>query len=311
MIDALQVIINGLLVGLVYGLVAVSFVVIYRSSRIVNLAQGEILLLGALFIWTFTLGVKLPWGIGVPIALICCVGMALILERALFRPLIGESPFTVFMASIALLILLRGVAQLVWGAETRPFPPILPSGAWSIGPFLVTKRLLIGAVLTVSLVELLHWFFMHTRQGLRLAAVAEDHYTALSLGVSVRQAVAVAWIMGALLSAVGSIVLLSDQIVSLNAAGIGLRALPIALLGRDGIRARRDARRRHHRRGRSAGVGLCRSVHQGRELADSALCDHDRRPVVSSARPLRLESHREAVTRHAAPDRRSLRKLRD
>ena len=65
MIDVLQVIINGLLVGLVYGLVAVSFVVIYRSSRIVNLAQGEILLLGALFIWTFTLGVKLPWGIGV------------------------------------------------------------------------------------------------------------------------------------------------------------------------------------------------------------------------------------------------------
>ena len=62
MIDVLQVIINGLLVGLVYGLVAVSFVVIYRSSRIVNLAQGEILLLGALFIWTFTLGVKLPLG---------------------------------------------------------------------------------------------------------------------------------------------------------------------------------------------------------------------------------------------------------
>ncbi len=231
MIDALQVTINGLLVGLVYGLVAVSFVVIYRSSRIVNLAQGEILLLGALFIWTFTLGVKLPWGIGVPVALVCCVGMALILERALFRPLIGELPFTVFMASIALLILLRGVAQLVWGAETRPFPQILPSGAWSIGPFLVTKRLLIGAVLTASLVELLHWFFMHTRQGLRLAAVAEDHYTALSLGVSVRQAVAVAWIMGAVLSAIGSVVLLSDQIVSLNAAGIGLRALPIALLG--------------------------------------------------------------------------------
>ncbi len=89
-IDALQVVINGLLVGLVYGLVAVSFVVIYRSSRIVNLAQGEILLIGALFIWTFTLGVKLPWGIGVPIALICCVGMALVLERALFRPLIGS-----------------------------------------------------------------------------------------------------------------------------------------------------------------------------------------------------------------------------
>jgi branched-chain amino acid transport system permease protein len=230
-IDAIQVVINGLLVGLVYGLVAVSFVVIYRSSRIVNLAQGEILLIGALFIWTFTLGLKLPWTIGVPAAFVCCVGMALALERTLFRPLIGESPFTVFMASIALVILLRGVAQLLWGAETRAFPRLLPSGAWTIGPFIVTKRLLIGAVLTLVLVELLNWFFMCTRPGLRLAAVAEDHYTALSLGVSVRQAVAVGWIMGAVLSAVGAVVLLSDQIVSLAAAGIGLRALPIALLG--------------------------------------------------------------------------------
>ncbi len=231
MIDAIQVVINGLLVGLVYGLVAVSFVVIYRSSRIVNLAQGEILLIGALLIWTFTLGLKLPWMIGLPAALLCCVAMALVLERALFRPLIGESPFTAFMASIALVILLRGIAQLLWGAETRAFPRLLPSGAWTIGPFIVTKRLLIGAVLTLVLVELLNWFFMHTRQGLRLAAVAEDHYTALSLGVSVRQAVAVAWIMGAVLSAVGAVVLLSDQIVSLAASGIGLRALPIALLG--------------------------------------------------------------------------------
>lgn len=231
MIDFIQVVINGLLVGLVYGLVAVSFVVIYRSSRIVNLAQGEILLIGGLLIWTFVLGAKLPFGLGVPVALVCCLGMALILERAVFRPLIGESPFTVFMASIALLVLLRGVVQLVWGAETRPFPQLLPTGAWTIGPFLVTKRLLIGAVLTVALVEALHFFFMRTRYGLRLAAVAEDHYTALSLGISVRQAVAAAWIMGAVLSAIGAIVLLSDQIVSLAAAGIGLRALPIALLG--------------------------------------------------------------------------------
>lgn len=231
MIDLIQVVINGLLVGLVYGLVAVSFIVIYRSSRIVNLAQGEIVLIGALLIWTFTLGMQLPWAVGVPIALACCVGLAFFLERSIFRPLIGQSPFTVFMASVALLILLRGVAQLVWGAETRPFPAILPSGAWTIGPFIVTKRLLIGAVMTIALVELLHWFFMRTRQGMRLAAVAEDHYTALSMGISVRRAVAVAWIMGAVLGAIGAVVLLSGQIVSLSAASIGLRALPIALLG--------------------------------------------------------------------------------
>jgi branched-chain amino acid transport system permease protein len=231
MVDAIQVLINGLLVGLVYGIVAVSFIVIYRSSRIVNIAQGEIVLVAAFFIWTFTLGVGLSPLIGVPLALIGCVALGFALERLIFRPLIGQPAFTIFMASVALLILLRGLVQLVWGAETRPFPQVLPSGAWQIGPFLVNKRLLIGAVLTIIIVELLHWFFMHIRQGLRLAAVAEDHYTALSLGVSVRKAVAIAWITGALLGAVGAVVLLSGQIVSLSAANIGLRALPVALLG--------------------------------------------------------------------------------
>lgn len=231
MIEAVQVVINGLLVGLVYGIVAVSFIVIYRSSRIVNLAQGEIVVVGAFFIWTFTLAAGFAPAVGVPLALMACVALGFTLERSIFRPLIGQPAFTIFMASVALLILLRGLAQLVWGAETRPFPQLLPSGAWQLGPFLVNKRLLIGAVLTVAAVELLHWFFMRTRQGMRLAAVAEDHYTALSLGISVRKAVAAAWIMGALLGAVGAIILLSGQIVSLSAANIGLRALPVALLG--------------------------------------------------------------------------------
>lgn len=231
MVEAVQVVINGLLVGLVYGIVAVSFIVIYRSSRIVNLAQGEIVVVGAFFIWTFTLAAGFPPTVGIPLALMACVALGFTLERSIFRPLIGQPAFTIFMASVALLILLRGLAQLIWGAETRPFPQLLPSGAWQLGPFLVNKRLLIGAVLTVAAVELLHWFFMRTRYGMRLAAVAEDHYTALSLGISVRKAVAVAWIMGALLGAVGAIVLLSGQIVSLAAANIGLRALPVALLG--------------------------------------------------------------------------------
>lgn len=231
MTEALQVIVNGLLIGLVYGLVAVSFIVIYRSSRIVNLAQGEILIVGAFFIWTFTLGSDLAILIGIPLALAACVGVGFTMERAVFRPLIGQPAFTVFMASVALLILLRGLVQLVWGAETRPFPEILPAGAWQIGPLLVTKRLVIGAVVTIILVELLHWFFMKTRHGLRLATVAEDHYTALSLGISVREAVAFAWILGSLLAAAGAIVLLSGQILSLSAAAIGLRALPVALLG--------------------------------------------------------------------------------
>jgi branched-chain amino acid transport system permease protein len=236
MIKFLQVVIDGALVGLVYGLIAVSFVVIYRASKIVNLAQGEVVVFGALLLVTFTLGaskngVAIPLAGGIALTLIACAIFGLILERLVFRPLIGQPPFAIFMATIALLVLLRGLAQLIWTAETRPFPQILPSGAFHIGPFLVSARLLIGGIITLALAAGLHVFFTRSRRGLRLAAVAEDHNTALSLGVSVRSAIAVAWILGTMVATCGAAVLLSGRVVSLDVASIGFKALPVALLG--------------------------------------------------------------------------------
>ncbi len=231
MIDFIQTMLNGALTGLVYGLVALSFIVVFRASRIVNLAQGELLVLGAFFIWTFVTPLGLPPHLGVVLALAAGVLAGLLLERGVFRPLIGQPAFSVVMASIALMILLRGAIQAVWGAETRSFPAILPVGAYAFGPFLANKALLIGGVGTILIVEGLYRFFMNTREGLRLAAVAEDHYTALSLGVSVRRATALAWILGVSIAALAAVVLLSGRILGLSAAEIGIRALPVALLG--------------------------------------------------------------------------------
>ena len=236
MIRLIQILVEGALVGLVYGLLAVSFVVIYRASRIVNLAQGEVLVFGALFLWTFTfgleaLGYRAPLAVALVATGLACVAFGLVLERFVFRPLISQPAFAIFMASVALLIMLRGIAQLVWTADTRSFPVILPSGAFNVGPLLVNTRMAIGGALTLLVAFGLSYFFTHTRQGLRLAAVAEDHATALSLGVSVRWAIAVAWILGALVATLAAIVLLSGNIVSLESAHIGFKALPVALLG--------------------------------------------------------------------------------
>lgn len=236
MIKLVQVILDGALVGLVYGLVAISFVVIYRASKIINLAQGEVLVVGALLFWTFTIGLRtVGWSMslaaGAVFVLLSCILFGLLLERLVFRPLIGQSAFAIFMASIGLLVLLRGLAQLFWTAETRPFPQVLPSGALNLGPFLVSTRLLIGAVFTILLAMGLHLFFTRSRHGLRLAAVAEDHNIALSLGISVKNAIAVAWILGTIVATCGAVVLLSGRIISLEVAGIGFKALPVALLG--------------------------------------------------------------------------------
>lgn len=225
----IQILIDGLLTGLVYGLVALAFVVIFRASRIVNLAQGQLVLVGAFII--MALMQYMP-----PLAAVClglplAVLAGLLVERLVFRPLIGQPVFSVVMASIGLLILLQGLVQMIWGAQTRPFPQVFPEGAFKLDELLVNKRLLCGAVITIVLVEALQWLFMRTRVGLRLAAVAEDHTIALSLGVSVRRATQVAWGLGALLSAIGAMVLMSGNVLSLQASEIGLRALPVALLG--------------------------------------------------------------------------------
>lgn len=236
MTSFLQIVIEGTLVGLVYGLVAISFVVIYRASRIVNLAQGEILVFGALFLWTFTLGAEqlgyqVPLVLSIALTMVACILFGMMLERFVFRPLISQPAFAIFMASIALLILLRGAGQLIWTAETRSFPVILPEGGFNVGPFLINTRLLLGGLFTLLLAFGLHHFFTRTRQGLRLAAVAEDHHIAQSLGVSVRQAIAVAWILGTVVATCAAVVLLSGRIISLEVAHIGLKALPVALLG--------------------------------------------------------------------------------
>ena len=227
--DLLQIAIEGTLTGLVYGLVALAFVVIFRASRIVNLAQGQLVLVGAYVMGTLLANLPAPLAIVLALGASVLVGVAI--ERLVFRPLIGQPVFSIVMASIGLLILLQGVVQLVWGAQTRPFAAVLPEGSWKLDTLLVNKRLLIGAAITIVAVEALRIFFLKTRIGLRLAAVAEDHFVALSLGVSVEASTRIAWAAGAFLSTLAAMVLLSGNVLGLQAGDIGLRALPVALLG--------------------------------------------------------------------------------
>jgi branched-chain amino acid transport system permease protein len=227
--EPLQIAVEGTLTGLLYGLIALAFVVIFRASRIVNLAQGQLVLVGAYVMGTLLTILPLPVAIVLALAASLLIGVAI--ERLVFRPLIGQPVFSIVMASIGLLILLQGAVQLVWGAQTRPFAQIFPEGNWKLDALLINKRLLIGAVITLLAVEALRLFFLKTRIGLRLAAVAEDHFVALSLGVSVQASTRIAWAAGAFVSTLAAMILLSGNVLGLQAGDIGLRALPVALLG--------------------------------------------------------------------------------
>lgn len=229
--EFVQTLVDGTLTGLVYGILALSFVVIYRASKIVNLAQGQLVLFSGVFVSIFAVQMGLSLWVALPLAVLASGLLGLVIERSVFRHLIGQPAFTTVMASIGLLIFLQAAVQVFFGAQDKPFPRVFPEGAWTLGSLLLNKTLLIGAVITLVVTESMHRFFTTTRPGLRLAAVAEDHTIALSLGVSVRQATTIAWVAGTLLALLAALILLSGHSVGLHVSEVGLRLLPVAILG--------------------------------------------------------------------------------
>jgi branched-chain amino acid transport system permease protein len=229
MIDFLNYLINGVLIGQLYALLALGFVVIYRASKVFNFAQGELMLCGAFTVWTLTLGADLPPMIGVPLAFIAAIGYGFAVERLFFSRLIGESVFSMVMVTIGLVILIRGLILVVWGPMDRQFPALLPTQPIILGELILPTSLVMGALFTAVLACALWWFFNRSRFGLTLTAVAEDPPTAISMGISVKRATTLAWMMGAAISTLGAIVYLNGRSLTLVSAEIGLAALPVAL----------------------------------------------------------------------------------
>lgn len=223
-------VVNGALTGLLYALIAMSFVIIYRSARVFNFAQGEIVVVGAFLVWTFMSALDWPVWVAVPLAILASMLLGVVIERLVLRPLVGEDLFAFVMVTIGLLIFLRGVVLVAWGPDVRFFPAVLPVAAIRIGELVVDRALVIGGATTLVVAGIASWFFNRTQVGLEMTAVAEDHQTAMSLGISVKRSIAVAWAISGLLSTVAAIVFLNGKGMTFLASDIGFAALPVALL---------------------------------------------------------------------------------
>lgn len=230
MIDLFSHVISGALVGLLYALIAMGFVIIYRSARVFNLAQGEIVVVGAFFIWTCAMYLELPMWLSIVLAFIGSLFLGLIIERVILRPLVGEELFALIMVTIGLMVFLRGLSLVIWGAEVHFIPSVFPMKGVKLGPFVLDRGLVIGAGMTVVVAFLFSWFFNRTRMGMEMTAVAEDHQIALSLGLNVKRSIAIAWAMSGVLCTLAAVVFLSGKGMTFLVADIGLAALPVALL---------------------------------------------------------------------------------
>lgn len=230
LIDVLQYTVDGALKGMLYAVVALAFIVIYRAGRILNFAQGEIIIVCAFVMWTFISLAQLPLWMGIALSFLVAILLGLLIERIVFRPLVGQPVWAILMVTIGLMILLQGVTLIIWGGEERPFPLIFSRKAFVLGPFIFSRPIFLGGLISLLLVFLISFIFEKTRWGLKLTTVAEDHKVALSMGISVKKSIGIAWIIGCLLSTFAAIVFLNGKILSLSAATIGIQALPVVLL---------------------------------------------------------------------------------
>jgi len=228
----LQLVINGLVVGSIYALVAMGFVIIYKSSSVLNFAQGEFLLLGAYVSLALMTRCHVPFYATVLLTLAFAVVLGLAIERLILRPMIGEPVVSVIMVTLGLSSILRAVVQGVWGTDTRPFPEIFPSAPVMIGPVPVSRAYAWSLGCVVVLLVLFSLFFKFSRYGIAMRATAFSQQVALSMGIPVRHMFALAWAIAAVVSAIGGILLGAVRTgVDQSLALIGLKVLPVVILG--------------------------------------------------------------------------------
>jgi branched-chain amino acid transport system permease protein len=226
-----QLVLNGLIVGALYGVVAMSFVLIYKASQVVNFAQGEFLLVGAWVCWWFLTDWQLPFLVGFLFTLIFMTLFGVILQVVVLRPLIGEPVISVIMATIGLGIFFQALMKWIFGVFAKPFPPVFGSGRTSVLGLEVQTIYLLSLGISIAIMVGFGWFFRASKQGLAMRATAFDQQVAQSLGISVPRVLAMSWAISAVVSAVAGVTVGMVNGVSSALSVYGIKVFPAVILG--------------------------------------------------------------------------------
>src|SRR5207245_11215690 len=203
----LQLSLNGLVVGSIYALVALGFVIIYKSSGVLNFAQGEFLLLGSYVFLAIVAQANVPVVPALLLTFAFSTLLGLALERVVLRPLIGEPIISVIMVTLGLSSILRAIVQGIWGTDTRPMHAVFSLEPIQIGPLPVARGYLYSAASVAVLLVALTIFFKYARPGIAMRATADSQQVSLSMGISVRRIFALSWSIAAVVSAAGGVLL--------------------------------------------------------------------------------------------------------
>ena len=230
----LEVLIGGLLAGVMYSLVAIGFVLIYKASGVFNFAQGAMVFLAALtFVSLLEEGLNFWVALAISLAVMVVLGTAI--EKVVLRPLVNQPPITLFMATIGLTFVVEGLSQLVWGSQPHGLelgiedvPMEWLSVNWNIN---ISQFDLFASGVAAVMVAALAIFFQYTRIGRALRAVADDHQAALAVGIPLKHIWAIVWSVAGFVALVAGLMWGSRNGVQYSLTFIALKALPVLILG--------------------------------------------------------------------------------
>ncbi|HUC45717.1 MAG TPA: branched-chain amino acid ABC transporter permease [Hyphomicrobiaceae bacterium] len=227
---AFALLVSGLSIGLMYSLIALGFVLIYKATDAINFAQGEFVMLAG-FMATTALSVNMPIWAAIAVAILGMILLSFVLERTVLRPLLGRPVVAVIMATIGLAAILRGLPPITIGAQTKALP--LPTGdepltLWSA---VIPPVQVVGVIVSVGFLAVFTWFFLKSRMGIAMRAVADNQQVAMAMGINVERYFAIAWAMAGVVSALGGIIWGSMLGVDTQLSLIGLKVFPVVILG--------------------------------------------------------------------------------
>ncbi len=222
--------VNGALSGLMYSLMAIGIVLIYKSSAVPNLAQGAMTMLGAYMVLAIASRFGAPMWVAIPLAMGAMYFVGMGIERVALRRLAGRPIVMILMMTLGLDIFIRATSMTIWGGTTRPMSIGISAEPLFLGPLLLNRAYVVGAVVAIALFVVFELFF-RTRMGIVLRAISDDYTASWSVGISVNRGVALSWAMSSAVATMAGVLWGSVQGVDQSLSLLLLKGVTVAVLG--------------------------------------------------------------------------------
>ena len=228
----LQLMISGLVIGSIYSAVALGFVIIYKATRVVNFAPGELLMVGAYVCYAFLVQMHVPFWAALLLTVLFGMVLAMFVERLILRPMIGEPAISIIMVTIGLSLVLRSVASAIWGTDILVYEPkLFPQEMVSFAGVPVSLEFVWCFVLSVFLLAVFSVFFKYSKAGVAMRATAFNQQVAQSMGISVKHIFALSWVISAIVSGIGGVLIGNINGINNTLYHFGLKVFPATILG--------------------------------------------------------------------------------